>query len=68
MIETKDIRAIGRTAKGVCGMKLNAEDYVVGARTIPNDCKEILSITADGYSKRSTIDEFKITGRATKGS
>lgn len=68
MIETKDIRAIGRTAKGVCGMKLNVEDYVVGARTIPNDCKEILSITADGYSKRSTIDEFKITGRATKGS
>lgn len=68
MIETKDIRAIGRTAKGVCGMKLNAEDYVVGARTIPNDCKEILSITVDGYSKRSTIDEFRITGRATKGS
>lgn len=68
MIETKDIRAIGRTAKGVCGMKLNAGDYVVGARTIPNECKEILSITVDGYSKRTTIDEFKITGRATKGS
>ena len=68
MIETKDIRAIGRTAKGVCGMKLNAGDYVVGADTIPNNSKEILSITSDGYSKRSTIDEFKITGRATKGS
>ena len=68
MIETKDIRAIGRTAKGVCGMKLNAGDYVVGARTIPNECKEILSITVDGYSKRTTIDEFKVTGRATKGS
>lgn len=68
MIETKDIRAIGRTAKGVCGMKLNVGDYVVGARTIPNECKEILSITVDGYSKRTTIDEFKVTGRATKGS
>lgn len=68
MIETKDIRAIGRTAKGVCGMKLNTGDYVVGADTIPNNSKEILSITSDGYSKRSTIDEFKITGRATKGS
>lgn len=68
MIETKDIRAIGRTAKGVCGMKLNAGDYVVGADTIPSNSKEILSITSDGYSKRSTIDEFKITGRATKGS
>lgn len=68
MIETKDIRAIGRTAKGVCGMKLNAVDYVVSARTIPNECKEILSITVDGYSKRTTIDEFKVTGRATKGS
>ena len=68
MIETKDIRAIGRTAKGVCGMKLNAGDYVVSARTIPNECKEILSITVDGYSKRTTIDEFKVTGRATKGS
>ena len=60
MIETKDVRAIGRTAKGVCGMKLNAGDYVVSARTIPNECKEILSITVDGYSK--------VTGRATKGS
>lgn len=68
MIETKDIRAIGRTAKGVCGIKLNAGDYVVSARTIPNECKEILSITVDGYSKRTTIDEFKVTGRATKGS
>lgn len=68
MIETKDIRPIGRTAKGVCGIKLNTGDCVVSAKTIPNSCKELLSITSDGYSKRSTIDEFKITGRATKGS
>ena len=66
MIETKDIRALGRIARGVSGMKLNEGDYVVSARLI-KDTDEIVSITEDGYIKRSAIGEFHITGRATKG-
>ena len=67
IIETKDIRPIGRVARGVVGIKLNEGDCVVGADLITADTKEILSISTDGISKRSLITEFKTTGRATKG-
>ena len=67
MIETKDIRAIGRVARGVVGVKLNDGDKVVSAKVISTDVKEIVSISKDGYAKRTLIEEFKITGRGTKG-
>lgn len=67
MIETKDVSAIGRVARGVQGMKLNNGDYVVGARLINSNDKEIISVSTDGYIKRTSIDEFRVTGRATKG-
>lgn len=67
IIETKDIRPIGRTAKGVIGIKLDASDCVVGARAINSDTKEIISISEDGYIKRTSISEFRVTGRGTKG-
>lgn len=67
IIETKDIRPIGRVARGVVGIKLNERDEVVSGRVIPKETREILSVSEDGYSKRTDINEFKITGRATKG-
>lgn len=67
MITTSDIRSIGRVARGVCGMKLNEGDYVVSARAIPQTTTELISVSAEGYIKRTSINEFKITGRATKG-
>ena len=67
MIQTKDINSIGRVARGVCRMKLNEGDLVTSAHCLPNTTKEIISVTTDGYIKRSSINEFKITGRATKG-
>jgi DNA gyrase subunit A len=67
IIETKDIRPIGRVARGVVGIKLNEGDKVVSGRVIPKETREILSVSEDGYSKRTSINEFKITGRATKG-
>lgn len=67
IIETKDIRPIGRVARGVVGIKLNDGDNVVSGRVIPKETREILSVSEDGYSKRTDINEFKITGRATKG-
>lgn len=67
IIETKDIRPIGRVARGVVGIKLNEGDKVVSGRVIPKETREILSVSEDGYSKRTDINEFKSTGRATKG-
>lgn len=67
MIETKDIRPIGRTSRGVCGMKLNEGDCVVSARVVNSNDTEVVSISEDGYIKRSALSEFRVTGRATKG-
>lgn len=67
IIETKDISPIGRATRGVVGIKLNSGDEVVSCRVVPKETKEILSVSEDGYSKRTSIDEFKLTGRATKG-
>lgn len=67
MITTSDIRAIGRVARGVAGIKLNDGDEVAEATIIPNDTKELVTVAEDGYIKRSPISEFRLTGRATKG-
>lgn len=67
MITTSDIRAIGRTARGVTGIKLNDGDEVAEATIIPNDTRELVTIAEDGYIKRSPMSEFRLTGRATKG-
>lgn len=68
MCETKDIRPIGRVARGVKGITLNSGDELVQAQVITPSIKELLSISEKGYIKRTSIKEFTITGRATKGS
>ena len=68
MCETKDIRAIGRAARGVKGITLNKDDYLVCAQVIPSDTKEFLTISEKGYIKRTSIKDFSVTGRGTKGS
>lgn len=67
IIATKGIKPIGRISRGVIGMGLSEGDCVVSARPMPEDTKEILSTTVDGYSKRTMMSEFKETGRGTKG-
>lgn len=66
--ETKDVRPIGRVAKGVKGIKLNDGDAVASAKTMPVSVKEIVSVSREGKIKRTSIDEFTTQGRATKGS
>ena len=66
--ETKDVRPIGRVAKGVKGIKLNDGDAVASAKTMPAAVKEIVSVSREGKIKRTSIDEFTTQGRATKGS
>lgn len=66
--ETKDVRPIGRIARGVKGITLNPNDSLVSVHIIPNNTIELLSISEQGYGKRTSINEFNVTGRATKGS
>ena len=67
IIETKDIRPIGRVARGVTGIKLNDGDFVCCAATMGRETREICSVSTDGFIKRSVISEFRVTGRGTKG-
>jgi DNA gyrase subunit A len=67
MIETEDIRPIGRIARGVKAVKLNDGDYVISARIIPDDTKEIASISGAGLFKKTSFNEFTTQGRGTKG-
>ena len=66
--ETKDIRPIGRIARGVKGITLNPGDTLVSARVVPSGTKEFLSVSEKGYIKRTAAKDFTTTGRATKGS
>ena len=68
MIETEDIRPIGRVARGVKAIKLNDGDYVISARIIPDDTKYIASISGAGLFKKTSFNEFATQGRGTKGS
>lgn len=65
--ETKDVRPVGRIAKGVKGIKLNEGDFVVSAKVITDTVKQIVSITKNGYIKKTPLSEFSVTGRYTKG-
>ena len=68
IIETADIRPIGRIAKGVKAIKLNDGDNVSNARVIPADTISIASISGCGLFKKTGIEEFTTQGRGTKGS
>ena len=67
MVATEDIRPIGRVAKGVKAIKLNDGDGVASARIIPADTTMIASISGNGLFKKTSIDEFVVQGRGTKG-
>lgn len=67
MIESTPIRALGRVARGIIGIKLNPSDYVTSARVISRDINYLFSITSDGYGKLTSLSEFNITNTNTKG-
>ena len=66
-ITTNDIRAIGRVAKGIRGIKLNDGDAVCCAYPIKKDAQYIISVTASGLFKKTPISEFIVQGKNTKG-
>ena len=68
MVETKDVAAVGRIAKGIKCMKLNTGAYVQGARPINSNTRTIVSVTKKGLAKQTPISEFSFTNRNTKGS
>ena len=66
-VTTKDIRPIGRVAKGIRGIKLNDGDTVCCAYPIKADTQYIISVTDTGLFKKTPISEFTVQGKNTKG-
>ena len=67
----KDVRSMGTGAAGVKGITLRDKDKIVGAAIINsemnNDEMRILTITEEGYGKRTKLSEYRLTSRGGKG-
>lgn len=75
--DENDVRSMGRPAYGVRGIDLGKSDYVVGVAVTPKERKKngggedcaclILSVTENGYGKRTDVDEYRLQSRGGKG-
>jgi DNA gyrase subunit A len=77
----EDVRSMGRPAYGVRGMDLDKNDYIVGMAVTPKDAQKktngkgeeetipslILSVTEQGYGKRTPVEEYRLQSRGGKG-
>ena len=64
--DENDARVMGRTARGVRGIRLGDGDRVVGVALVQDD-KDLVTITEKGFGKRSRFDEFPVHNRGGKG-
>ncbi len=61
-------RPLGRNSQGVCGIKLREDDFVVSMIVVAENSEEtVLSISENGYGKRTSLTQYKVTNRGTKG-
>ena len=61
-----DVRDMGRTARGVRGITMDAGDTLVGAE-IPTEGNTIVTITEKGFGKRTVVEEYRLQTRGGKG-
>ena len=63
-----NVRPMGRVASGVRGVRLeNEKDYVIGIICIAREDSDLLVVSENGYGKRSSINDYRITKRGGKG-
>jgi len=69
--DESDVRSMGRPAYGVRGIELRKNDYVVGVAVTPKKHKPgeflILSVTENGFGKRTNVEEYRLQARGGKG-
>ncbi|WQX09985.1 DNA topoisomerase (ATP-hydrolyzing) subunit A [Helicobacter pylori] len=63
----EDVREIGRTTRGVIGIKLNENDFVVGAVVISDDGNKLLSVSENGLGKQTLAEAYRGQSRGGKG-
>ncbi|GAA9005881.1 DNA topoisomerase (ATP-hydrolyzing) subunit A [Helicobacter pylori] len=63
----EDVREIGRTTRGVIGIRLNENDFVVGAVVINDDGNKLLSVSENGLGKQTLAEAYREQSRGGKG-
>ncbi|MEE9094053.1 DNA topoisomerase (ATP-hydrolyzing) subunit A [Helicobacter pylori] len=63
----EDVREIGRSTRGVIGIKLNENDFVVGAVVINDDNNKLLSVSENGLGKQTLAEAYREQSRGGKG-
>jgi DNA gyrase subunit A len=61
------VRSMGRAASGVKGMTLNPGDTVVGVVVVDASTESILSVTENGFGKRTSVEDYPVRNRGGKG-
>ncbi len=64
--DEQDVRPMGRTARGVRGIKLKPEDYVIGMARVSEE-GTLLTVTENGYGKRTGFEEYRDQSRGGMG-
>lgn len=63
-----DVRSMGRPARGVRGMNLEKDDVIIGLQSVTdNTALALVTITENGYGKRTDIGEYRVQSRGGKG-
>ena len=63
-----DVRPMGRTARGVRGMQLEGDDNIIGMEVVnDNTSATLVSVTENGYGKRTSLSEYRVQSRSGKG-
>lgn len=65
--DENDARVMGRTAKGVRGMRLAADEFIKSLVVIEDDVREILIACENGFGKRTFVEEFNTQNRGGGG-
>lgn len=67
--EETDVRPMGRSARGVAGMRLDNQDEVIGMAVVDSDSQkeQLLTVTQNGYGKRTLMEEYRVQGRGGSG-
>ncbi|WRD17783.1 DNA topoisomerase (ATP-hydrolyzing) subunit A [Helicobacter pylori] len=63
----EDVREMGRNARGVIGIRLNENDFVVGAVVISGDGNKLLSVSENGLGKQTLAEAYRGQSRGGKG-
>ncbi len=66
--DEKDVRPLGRVSQGVIGIRLDEDDYVIGMEPVwANSTATLLTITENGFGKRTEIEEYRVQNRGGRG-